>query len=126
MLTLLMAFLVYGLTAGFVIADAAASDAYGAHREWLHEFLLAVNKAAQEGPAWRLSPQVVQRHIEAIQYHAEEMIAAKKTADRVKAEAQTEHVLTLLTRGLEKHYFTNADVTALVRVLRKYLPVAAQ
>jgi transposase len=83
-----MAFLVYGLTAGFILSDSAASEAYGAHGEWLREFLVAVKRAAQEGPAWPTYPQVVQRHIEAIQYHAEEMIAARETADRTRAEEQ--------------------------------------
>jgi hypothetical protein len=125
MLTLMIAFLVYGLTAGFIISDSAASDAYGAHREWLHEFLFAVKKAAQEGPAWRTYPQAVQHHIEAIQYHAEEMIAARKTADRGRAEEQNKQVFALLRRGLDKRYFTNTDVTSLVQVLKRYLPVAS-
>jgi transposase len=125
MLTLMIAFLVYGLTAGFILSDSAASEAYGAHGEWLREFLVAVKKAAQEGPAWPTYPQVVQRHIEAIQYHAEEMIAARETADRARAQEQNEQVFALLRRGLDQRYFTNTDVTSLVQALKRYLPVAS-
>ncbi len=117
--------LLYGLATGFVIDNSAASiEAYGAHGEWLDEFLLAVKKAAQDGPAWRNHPQAVQRHIEDIQYHAEEMIAARKMADRARAEEQNEQVFALLSRGLDKGYFTNADVKSLVHILKRYLPGA--
>jgi len=116
-----MAFLVYGL----ILSDFAASEAYGTHGEWLREFLVAVKKAAQQGPAWPTYPQAVQRHIEAIQYHAEEMIAATETADRTKAEEQNEQVFALLRRGLDQRYFTNTDVTSLVQVLKRYLSAAS-
>lgn len=85
----MMAFLTYGLTAGFILSDSG-------HPKWLREFLVAVKKAAQEGPAWPTYRQAVQRHIEAIQYHAEEMIAARETADRTRAEEQNEQVFALL------------------------------
>src|SRR5213594_116068 len=103
MLILIIVFLVFEPIAAFAIDDAAPSiEAYGAHGEWLQEFLSAVKKAAQEGPAWRSDPQTVQRHVEDIEYHAQEMIAARKTAERARAEEEQTQVLALLSRGLDK------------------------
>jgi hypothetical protein len=125
MFLLIIALLVIEPITGFVIDDVAASiEAYGAHGEWLQEFLSAVKRAAQDGPAWRSDPQTVQRHIEDIAYHAEEMIAARKTADRVRAEEAKSQVFALLSRGLDKGYFTTTDAELLVHALRRYLPVA--
>ena len=125
MFILIIAFLVFEPIAGFAIDDTAASiEAYGAHGEWLQEFLSAIKKAAQEGPAWRNDPQTVQRHVEDIEYHAEAMIAARKTADRTRAEEARNQVSALLSRGLDKGYFTNADTESLVQSLRRYLPSA--
>ena len=125
MFILILAFLVFEPIAGFAIDDAATSiEAYGAHGEWLQEFLSTVKKAAQKGPAWRSDPQTVQRHIEDIEYHAEEMVAARKTADRARAEEAKNQVFALLSRGLDKGYFTNAEAELLVQALRRYLPIA--
>ena len=125
MFILIIAFLVFEPIAGFAIDDTAASiEAYGAHGEWLQGFLSALKKAAQEGPAWRSDPQTVQRHIEGIEYHAEEMIAARKTADRARAEEAKNQVFALLSRGVDKGYFTIADAELLVQALGRYLPIA--
>jgi hypothetical protein len=125
MLILIIAFLVFEPVACVAVEDAAGTtEAYGAHGEWLQEFLLTVKKAAQEGPAWRSNPEAVRRHIEDIEHHAEEMIAARKTADRARAEEAKDQVVALLSRGLDKGYFTNPDAEVLVQALRRYLPVA--
>src|SRR5688500_17376181 len=122
MFILIIAFLVCEPIAGFAIEDAVAPiEAYGAHGEWLQEFLSAVKKAAQEGPAWRSDPQTVQRYIEDIEYHAEAMIAARATAGRARAEEAKNQVFALLSRGPDKGYFTNADLELLVQALRRYL-----
>lgn len=125
MFILILAVLICEPIAGFARENATASiEAYGAHGEWLQEFLSAVKKAAQDGPTWRSNPQTVRRHIQDIEYHAQAMIAARKTADRARAEAAKNKVFALLSRGLEKEYFTSADVELLVQALRRYLPVA--
>lgn len=125
MFILLLAVLICAPIAGVAIENAAGLvEAYGAHGEWLQEFLSAVKKAAQDAPAWRSNPQPVQRHIQDIEYHAEAMIAARKTADRARAEEATNEVFALLGRGREKEYFTHADVELLVQALKRYLPVA--
>jgi hypothetical protein len=125
MFILIIAILACEPIVGFAMDDAVASiEAYGAHGEWLQEFLSAVKKAAQDGPAWRTDHRSVQRHIEDIEYHAEAMIAARKSADRAKAEDAKNQLFALLNRGLDKGYFTNLDVELLVQALRRYLPVA--
>ena len=125
MLILIIAFLVFEPVACIAVEDAAGSTkAYGAHGEWLQEFLSTVKKAAQEGPAWRNDLQAVQRHIKDIEHHAEQMIAARKTSDRVRAEEAKDQVVGLLSRGLDKGYFTNPGAEVLVQTLRRYLPVA--
>lgn len=120
---LITALLVVGSGEGVVIHHAGASiEAYGSHAEWLHEFVSSVKTAARNGPAWRMDSHRVQRYIEDIEYHAEAMIEAGKTADRARAEEEREQVHVLLSRGLARGYFTNADIESLLRDLGRYLP----
>ena len=99
MLTLMIALLVYGLTVGFIISDSAASDAYGRMANGSRISLRSQESAGRAG----MYPQAVQRHSEAIQYHAEEMIAAKKTADRTRAEEEMSGYLHFLAEVSTNH-----------------------
>ncbi len=47
------------------------------------------------------------------------MIAARKTTDRVRAEEAKDQVTALLSRGLDKRYFTNPDAAGGILLSRR-------
>ena len=102
----------------------AASDGHGLHAEWLNEFMSAVRECARKAPAWHNEPDRIQRYIDDIEYHVEQMVTQAKKPDRARAKEEGQQLTALLRRGEGKGYLSPQDVESLIELMNNYLPVA--
>jgi hypothetical protein len=102
----------------------SAVEDYGVHAEWLSEFLTAFRESVRRSPAWHNAQTRIQRYVQDIEYHANQMVSQASKPDRARAEEEGQHLTALLRRGRGKGYLSAQDVESLIELMNKYLPVA--